>query len=73
MRVPLTTVVSSFTGSGEIGALLMAPIVGCVFRKTYYDSIANANDIPEEERGWPEGHREVEATEDDLRRAGENR
>jgi hypothetical protein len=37
------------------------------------DGIANAKDIPEEERGWPEGHREIEATDDDLRRAGENR
>jgi hypothetical protein len=37
------------------------------------DAIANAKDIPEEERGWPEGHREINATDDDVRRAGENR
>ena len=37
------------------------------------DGIANADDIPEEERGWPEGHREVDSTDDDLREAGENR
>jgi hypothetical protein len=37
------------------------------------DGIANGNDMPQDERGWPEGHREVEATDDDVRRAGENR
>jgi hypothetical protein len=24
------------------------------------------------ERGWPEGHREINATDDDIRRAGES-
>jgi hypothetical protein len=33
-----------------------------------------AGDVPEDERGWPEGHREGPPADDDaVRRAGENR
>lgn len=35
---------------------------------------ANRGDVPPEEVGWPEGHRELnDVTDDDMREAGQNR
>jgi hypothetical protein len=38
------------------------------------NGVANQGEVPLEERGWPEGHREAHhVTDDDVREAGLNR